>query len=52
MGQKDLRAPKYAATATLRGEIRMSEIRLRIEEGNNELLKQLMEEIKEDGSNR
>ena len=51
-----LGAPKYPATATLKGEIGMPGMRSRIggarlrcvkgiEEGNNELLKKIMKEI-------
>ena len=63
VGRKILGAPKYAAVATLRGEIGMSEMRSRIagarlryvkgiEEGKNELLKKIVEVMREDESNK
>ena len=63
VGRKILGAPKYAAVATLRGELGMSEMRSRIagarlryvkgiEEGKNELLKKIVEVTKEDERNK
>ena len=63
VGRKILGAPKYAAVATLRGEIGMSEMRTRIaearlryakgiEEGKNELLQKILRKIKGDISNK
>ncbi|XP_068218538.1 golgin subfamily A member 6-like protein 6 [Palaemon carinicauda] len=63
VGRKILGAPSYAAVATLRGEIGMSEMKTRIaggrlrfvkgiEEGRNDLLKTILEEMKENENNR
>ena len=63
VGRQILGAPKYAPVCTLRGEIGMSTMKTRIiegrlkymkhiEEGNNELLKRIWTEIKDDGNNQ
>ena len=63
VARRILGAPRYAAVGTLRGEIGMSEMKTRIiggriqymksiEERGNELLKRMLEEMKEDANDR
>ena len=63
VGRRILGAPKYATVATIKGEIGLSDMKTRIsagrlryvkgiEEGKNELLKKILEEIREDGNNK